>query len=351
MNPIYVIPFLASFLLSLFFTPLIRRLAREKNLVAGCREDRWHKKPTPLLGGVGIFSSLMIVWPTASFVLGYDIHTGFFLPFALGSTAIFFLGLADDIMEIKPQYKLVGQIIIASIVVSLGFQLNWFASKTANQIISIFWIVGITNAFNLLDNMDGLSAGIAFLAGLFLFLTHISLQPISNNAIPALLLLSTFLGSVLGFLIYNFPPASIFMGDAGSLLIGFILAGLTTKAGGMEIGSQANNLFYVLAIPVLILFIPILDTVFVSLMRMLFGRPVSMGGQDHSSHRIVAIGFTERTAVLILYGFAALSGLLAVTITRMPAGVSMALVAIFLLFTLFFWIYLAHVKVYDEKSI
>lgn len=119
----------------------------------------------------------------------------------------------------------------------------------------------------------------------------------------------------------------------------------------MEIGNQANNLVYVMAIPVLILFIPILDTVFVSLMRILFDRPVSVGGQDHSSHRIVAIGFTERTAVLILYGFAVLSGLLAMTITRMPVGVSISLVAMFLLFTLFFWIYLAHVKVYDEKSI
>jgi len=351
MNPIYVLPFLASLLFSLSLTPLIRRLARGKNLVARYREDRWHERPTPLLGGVGIFFSLIIVWPTASFILGYHIHTGFLLPFVLGSTAIFLLGLADDILEIKPQYKLVGQIIVASLVVALGFEVNWLASRTANLLLSIFWIVAITNAFNLLDNMDGLSAGIAFLAGIFLFWAYISLHLGGSNAIPVLLLLSAFLGSVLGFLVYNFHPASIFMGDAGSLLIGFILAGLTTKAAGWGIGSQADSLISVLAIPVLILFIPIIDTTFVSLMRKLLGRPIFLGGKDHSSHRMVAIGFTERTAVLALYGFAVLSGLLAMTIARMPTGMSIVLVAVFLLFTFFFWLYLAHVKVYDEKSV
>jgi UDP-GlcNAc:undecaprenyl-phosphate GlcNAc-1-phosphate transferase len=291
----------------------------------------------------------MVVWQITSFIFGYYASIKPLLPLALGGMAIFILGLVDDLFNINPQHKLVGQVIIASVLVIFGFQVNWFESMTANLVISIFWIVGITNAFNLLDNMDGLSAGIAFIAGLFLFLSQVAsgLQSI----IPAVLFLSVFLGALLGFLIYNFYPASIFMGDSGSLLIGFLLAGLTTEASGLMVGPQSGHLVFVLAIPILILFIPILDTAFVSLMRKLSGRPISRGGQDHSSHRMVAIGFPERTAVLMLYGFAGVSGLLAMAVTRLSLGVSLVLVVIYLLFIIFFWINLARVKVYPEESI
>ena len=351
MSPLhsYTFTFLASFLLSLFLTPLIRHLAVKGNFVARPRDDRWHRRPTGLLGGVSIFFTMMVVWQLASLVSGYDASIEPLLPLALGGMAIFLLGLVDDLFEINLQHKLVGQIIIASVLVVFGFQINWFESMTANLVISIFWIVGITNAFNLLDNMDGLSAGTAFIAGLFLFLS----QVFSGGAsiVPALLFLSVFLGSLLGFLIYNFYPASIFMGDSGSLFIGFLLAGLTTEGSGLMTGARSGHLVSVLAIPILILFIPILDTTFVSLMRKLSGRPISVGGRDHSSHRMVAIGFSERTAVLILYGFAAVSGLLAMTTTRLSLGVSLVLVAIYLLFIIFFWISLARVKVYPEESI
>ncbi|MEE9611006.1 MAG: hypothetical protein V3W19_07120, partial [Desulfatiglandales bacterium] len=313
------------------------------------KDDRWHKRPTGLLGGVSIFFTLMVVWQLASFVFGYNASIKPLLPLALGAIAIFSLGLVDDIFEINPQHKLVGQIIIASLLVFFGFQISWFESKTANLVISIFWIVGITNAFNLLDNMDGLSAGIAFIAGLFLFLPLVSYG--GGSILPALLFLSIYLGSLLGFLIYNFNPASIFMGDSGSLLIGFLLAGLTTDASGLIAGPQSGHLASILVVPILILFIPILDTAFVSLMRKLSGRPISIGGRDHSSHRMVAIGFSERTAVLLLYAFAALSGLLALSLTRLSLGVSLVLVVIYLLFIIFFWVNLAKVKVYPEESI
>jgi len=351
MSPIfvYVFAFAASFLLSLFLTPLIRHLAIKGNFVAKPRDDRWHKRPISLLGGVSIFFTLMVVWQLASFVLGFYTSIKPLLPLALCGMAIFLLGLVDDLLEINPQHKLVGQVIIASVLVIFGFQINWFESMTANLVISIFWIVGITNAFNLLDNMDGLSAGIALIAGLFLFLSQVSSG--IQSIFPAPLFLSVFLGSLVGFLIYNFYPASIFMGDSGSLFIGFLLAGLTTRASGLVVGPQSHHLASVLAIPILILFIPILDTTFVSLMRKLSGRSISIGGQDHSSHRMVAIGFSERTAVLILYSFAAVSGLLAMAITRLSLGVSLVLVVIYLLFIIFFWINLARVKVYPEKSI
>ena len=348
---IYALAFLASLLLSLLLTPLIRQVAVKGDFVARPRDDRWHKKPTSLLGGVSIFLTLMVVWLIASIAVGFDASFRPLLPLAFGCISIFLLGLTDDLFEINPQHKLVGQIIIASVLVVFGFQVNWFESMTANLVISIFWITGIINAFNLLDNMDGLSAGIALIAALFLFLVQVYTSPADNSTFPALLLLSVFIGTILGFLFYNFNPASIFMGDSGSLLIGFLLAGLTTEASGLMIGPQSGHLVSVLAIPILVLFVPILDTTFVSLMRKLSGRSISVGGRDHSSHRMVAIGFSERTAVLLLYGFAAVSGLLAMAVTRFSLGVSLVLVVIYLLFIVLFWIYLARVNVYPEESI
>jgi UDP-GlcNAc:undecaprenyl-phosphate GlcNAc-1-phosphate transferase len=345
----YLLVFLSSFALCLVATPLIRRLAFKADIVSMPRDDRWHTQPTPLLGGVSLFVSLMAVWHLAFFKLALFGAARPFIPLALGCLAIFLLGLTDDLFDINPQHKLVGQIIIASLLVLFGFQIQWFVSRTANLVISIFWIVGITNAFNLLDNMDGLSAGIAFIGGLFLFLS--GLFSGIESAFPALLVLSSSLGTLLGFLVYNFHPASIFMGDSGSLLIGFLIAGLTTKASGLMAGSHSGHLAFVLAIPILILFIPILDTAFVSLMRKISGRPISMGGQDHSSHRMVAIGFSEKKAVLTLYGFAASSGLLALAVRSFALGVSVVLVVMYLLFIVFFWITLARVKVYQDESV
>ncbi|MBW1806065.1 MAG: glycosyl transferase, partial [Deltaproteobacteria bacterium] len=157
---------------------------------------------------------------------------------------------------------------------------------------------------------------------------------------------------ILGFFIYNFNPASIFMGDAGSLFIGFILACMTVMSNtGGSSGGNARHLLSVIAIPILILFVPILDTGFVSVMRKLFRRPISQGGRDHSSHRMVAIGFSERKAVLILYAFSIISGLIALAIGYFNVGTSLLVIILYLLFIIFFWIYLAKVKVYPEDSI
>ncbi len=351
MSPIflYTVAFLSSFILSLLVTLLVRHLAIKGNLVARLRDDRWHRKPTSLLGGISIFFTVMLLWQLVSSISGSYASMRPLLPLALGGMAIFILGLVDDLSEINPQHKLVGQIIIASLLVIFGFQINWFGSVTANLLISIFWIVGVTNAFNLLDNMDGLSAGIALIAGFFLFLSQVCSG--LHGIVPALIFLSVYLGSLGGFLTYNFHPASIFMGDSGSLFIGFTLAGLTTEASGLMAGAGSGHLVSVLAIPILILFIPILDTTFVSLMRKLSGRPISKGGRDHSSHRMVAIGFSEKTAVVVLYGFAAVSGLLAMAVSRLALGVSVVLVTIYLLFVTFFWISLARVKVYPGESV
>lgn len=347
----YSIAFLVAFGGSVLLTPLVRHIAVKYNCVATPREDRWHKKTTGLFGGVSIFFSMMAAWLVISAVFfQFQNYIQPLLPVALGGTAMFFLGLVDDIAEINPQYKLIGQVVVASVLVFFGFQFNWFDSKTANLLISIFWIVGITNAFNLLDNMDGLSAGVACISGVFLFL-WLALMPGGHTlAAPVQLILSAYIGSLLGFLFYNFNPASVFMGDAGSLFIGFMLACLTLIEQPSDV--QAVPLFSqlsVIAIPCLILFIPILDTAFVSFMRKLFARSIFQGGRDHSSHRMVAIGFSERKAVIVLYIFAVISGLLALCIYPLDMGVSIVIITLYLILVLLFWTYLANVEVYSNS--
>ncbi|MFC1823756.1 hypothetical protein ACFL9T_13680 [Thermodesulfobacteriota bacterium] len=343
---------LGSFFLCLVLTPLVRKVAVATGQVAAPRETRWHKKETALMGGVGIFISTMSVWVLAVNLLDWPNLGLPYLPMIICAAVMFALGLADDIFNMDPQHKLAAQIIIISTLMLFGFRLEWTFSKTANLFLSIIWILGITNAFNLLDNMDGLSAGIAFIAGIFLVLTQYMDVGFGSYTGPLLVMSAAYMGALLGFLIYNFNPASIFMGDTGSLFIGFLMANLTiTGSSGKTIGGNVANVLSVIAIPILIVFIPILDTGFVSIMRKLFRRPISQGGRDHSSHRMVAIGFSERRAVLVLYAFAVASGLIALAINYLSVGPTLVIIILYLLFVLFFWIYLARVKVYREESI
>jgi UDP-GlcNAc:undecaprenyl-phosphate/decaprenyl-phosphate GlcNAc-1-phosphate transferase len=347
--PMSLIPFLGSFLLCLGLTPIVRGFAIRTGRIAVPKDTRWHKKETALLGGAAIFASMVTAWFTGSLLLGWEDFGGPYLPVILCASGMFALGLGDDLVNMDPQHKLAGQIVLASIVIYFGFQLEWTPYKPVNLFLSILWIVGITNAFNLLDNMDGLSAGVAFIAGLFIFLLHFLGADTSG---PALLLIVTYLGALLGFLIYNSNPASIFMGDAGSLFIGFLMACLTIVSGrDQAMGGSVAPLLSVIAIPILIVFIPILDTGFVSVMRKLFSRPISQGGKDHSSHRMVAIGLSERKAVLILYGFSVTSGFMALGLRYMQLGPALLLTVLYLLLVTFFWVYLARVKVYAEESI
>jgi UDP-GlcNAc:undecaprenyl-phosphate GlcNAc-1-phosphate transferase len=219
------------------------------------------------MGGVAIFVAFSIAVVATLFLFPVEGALSRYLPLFLSSLLIFLLGLIDDIYHLPPQTKLVGQIIAAALLVFFGFKIDWFTSYTLNTFVSVFWIVGITNAFNLLDNMDGLAVGVAFISSLFLALITL----LSPGHVPGdgqLMLLVLFMGTLLGFLLYNFHPASIFMGDSGSLLIGFLMAGITTHQRIFH----SSHILPIIMVPVLILFIPILDTGFVSVMRTLFGR-------------------------------------------------------------------------------
>jgi UDP-GlcNAc:undecaprenyl-phosphate GlcNAc-1-phosphate transferase len=277
-------------------TPFAKRLAFRVNAVSQPKADRWNDKPVPLLGGVALYG--------AAIGAGTLVHGlgGLVLPVVLAGSAMFALGLVDDLMPLKPSTKLTAQIAIACAVLTAGAVLDWTESAVVNALLTIVWVVGITNAFNLLDNMDGLCAGIAAIAG-------IAFASSIGFAEPSLVRYAGLLGGAgAAFLVFNFKPASIFMGDSGSLFIGSSFAVLAIVS---EHNAQSGVLSSV-AVPALLLLIPIFDTAFVTVSRKLSARSASTGGRDHTSHRLVALGFSESQAVLILYGLAAAAAATAV---------------------------------------
>ena len=274
--------------------PVIRRLSVRFKLVSIPRDDRWSRKAIPILGGGGVFFGFVL----AILLTGREAaiaHPGLIM----GAILMFGLGLWDDAKELSPTIKLIAQIMIAVLTVFSGYRTGFFDNELLNILMTVIWLVGITNALNLVDNMDGLAAGIAVIAAGFMAL-FFSLNP-EDGAL--LIIIAALIGGVLGFLVFNFPPAKVFMGDSGSLLIGFTLASLAIART-----PQASNVFAVLGVPALLFALPILDTTFVTVTRIMRGQSPARGGQDHTSHRLVAFGLSERQTVLVLYGVAGLSG-------------------------------------------
>ncbi len=341
LNP-YIIT-VVSIILSVVLTYSVRTFARRYDFVAKPKSDRWHKKPTALLGGISIFLTTVIVYllfvpktPQSWIILA-------------GSSFLFVVGLVDDILFIKPYQKLIGQFIGVGMILGLpaiigveALILPWTGLEIVDLWLTAFWLIGITNAINLLDNMDGLSAGIAAIAAFTLALgLGAGGQPFE------LLFICGFIGALVGFLVFNFNPASIFMGDAGSMFVGFFLASsvLLNQTGG-----RSRSIVSVLAVPALILFVPIFDTTFVTILRKIWGRKASQGGRDHTSHRLVALGLSERSAVLMLYAFAIFAGIISLFVRELPTTQSLALIAVFTMILTIIGVYLAKVKVYEEQE-
>jgi UDP-GlcNAc:undecaprenyl-phosphate GlcNAc-1-phosphate transferase len=286
--------FVGAFGLGAVGTLLTRTAARRVGFVAKPRAERWHAKPTALAGGVGIFVAFLL----AALWVGGPLR----LPVLLGAALMFALGLADDILMLRPRYKLSVQLMVAVATALAGPALPWTPFPIVNQAITVFWLVGITNAVNLLDNMDGLSGGVACISALVQGIFFV----VQGQA-PEAALCFALAGACGGFLLFNFNPASIFMGDAGALFLGYTLASLALHQNY----GRSRGLLAVMAGPILVLLIPIFDTTFVTITRMLQGRPISQGGRDHTSHRLVLLGLSERAAVLTLWGLSLCAGAMA----------------------------------------
>ncbi len=289
-----LIGFAAALLLSLSITAVVRRIAVRAALVDAPRGDRWHRRPVPRLGGIAIYvaftGSLLFIErpPLSNEILGL----------LAGGAAIFLVGLIDDLRPLESRTKLILLIVCAVIPAIAGVRFTFFPALLGVP-LAIVWILGITNAFNWLDNMDGVAAGVAVIATLNLVLFDLLFN--GGTVAPLALLLA---GAALGFLVHNLPPARIFMGDSGSGFLGFTVAMIAVIGSYRDV----SNVLLAVLVPAMILAVPIFDTAMVTLMRVLNHRPVLRGGRDHPAHRLVAMGLPERRAVALLYSLSAMAG-------------------------------------------
>ncbi|EFO80418.1 glycosyl transferase family 4 [Oscillochloris trichoides DG-6] len=296
---------LVALTFSVVTTPLARRTALRTGVVAIPRVRDLHLAPVPLLGGTAIYGGFVV----ALLLFGDQRHIRELVAILLGATLISLFGLVDDRWGLRASIKLLGQLLAGGILILGGTQIWLFEQAWLNWAITLFWVVGITNALNLLDNMDGLSGGVATIAAAFFLLLAAMNEPrqVLVGAMAAALM-----GGCIGFLRYNLNPATIFMGDTGSLFIGFILAAL-----GIKLRFLANTPVVTWMVPLAVLGLPILDTSLVFVSRLRRGRnPFTTPGKDHLSHRFVALGMSKREAVLTCYLIAGACGLVGIYLTQ-----------------------------------
>jgi UDP-GlcNAc:undecaprenyl-phosphate GlcNAc-1-phosphate transferase len=330
----YWVTFLLAFSISLVLVIFIRWLETRVGFLDQPRHDRWHDRPTPHLGGIGIFFSF-----AAAIFFTLDLDQ---MPWGIliAAGTAFGLGLFDDIRYLSPQGKLVGLFLASFVVIAFGNITAFFPWWFANILISFIWVVGIANALNLLDNMDGLAGGTALIVSGFLAYLF---WKMGNDVFFTLSI--AIVGSVLGFWLFNFPPASIFMGDSGSLFLGLTLASLAIARE-----PQASNVFAIIGIPTLIFLLPILDTVLVSITRLLRGLSPFQGGRDHTSHRLVALGLNERQTVLVLMSVAFISGLAAILLEAYSYFLSLVLIPVVVLIFALVTAYLGQMKIVEVSD-
>ncbi len=300
-----VIIFISALLFALAGTPLARRLAPQLGIIDQPSARKVHVKPIPLLGGAAIYVGAVL---TLVLLTDNPFRSSELAGILIGATILALLGLWDDWASLQAGFKLLIQVGAAIVLIISGVRVQLPVPPAINIAITIFWVVGITNAINLLDNMDGLSGGISAIAAAFFVLLAAMNGQVLVGALAA-----AVMGACLGFLVYNFNPATIFMGDAGSLFLGFVLAGLGIKLRF----PHAPTPWITWMVPVLILGVPIFDTTLVVLSRLRRGvNPFTTAGKDHTSHRLTRFGLSHREAVMTLYLVAGACGLAAVYISQ-----------------------------------
>ena len=265
-----------------------------RRLVAIPSADRWHSTPTPSLGGIGIFAGFSAGLFGAAAAGAFHLDEAFLGIY--GAVALVFAaGLADDVFGLPPLAKLGAQGGAAAIVLATGTHVQLISNQVLGDAIAVLWLIGVANAFNLLDNMDGLAATLAAIAFAFFAVDAVTVHP--NDASLAFALAGSL--ACIGFLPFNLrwrKRALVFMGDSGSQMLGFALAALGLTSSWRVAGTTVATLI----LPVLVLAVPILDTTLVTVARLADGRPIYQGGRDHSSHRLVRLGLPERHAVALL---------------------------------------------------
>ncbi len=297
---------LTALVFSILVTPLARRAALRTGVVSVPRSRDIHIDPVPLLGGAAIYIAFVL----AFLFIDSRAYIREALGILMGATLVALFGLVDDRWGLSAKVKLVGQVLGGILMLVGGVQVQLFAVEWLNWVVTLLWVVGITNALNFLDNMDGLSAGIAAIAASFFLLLATMNEPrqVLVGAMAAALV-----GACIGFLRYNLNPSTlIFMGDAGSLFLGFILAAIAIK-----LRFPSNVTLVTWMVPLCVLSVPIFDTSLVVISRLRRRvNPFTTAGKDHLSHRFVALGMSKREAVLTCYLIAGACGQVGTYLTQ-----------------------------------
>jgi UDP-GlcNAc:undecaprenyl-phosphate GlcNAc-1-phosphate transferase len=339
--------FTASFVLSLTLTTIAIFLAPRMGFFDLPGDRKIHTQPIPYGGGIAIFITIYFLliagWvvlhftPNSSLLEILKIHlkglvsikvVTQLLGILLGGLIIFITGLIDDIKGLSPKVKLLAGFVAASVVIYTGTLITAFVPLMAvNWVITALWIVGITNAFNLLDNMDGLCSGVAIIASAILMTICLQAGEIFVTAFIVL-----FLGSISGFWIYNYNPAKIFLGDSGSLLIGYFLSVITILPTFYDI-NQENAKTFSIFLPIIILAIPIFDTLSVIFIRIKNKKSIFEGDKNHFSHRLVSLGLSQQQAVLLIYLVCISTGISTLLLLKLDnIGSSLLLIQVIFIF-------------------
>lgn len=327
----YLYLLVISFAASAASTPLLCKMAIKLDITDHPSDRKVHAKPIPYLGGIAFFiavsCSILYVFLFIPYMLDVQVSLTQLLVLYFVSMAFLILGIVDDALSVQPGTKLVVQAILSLILVSAGFGVNQITSPFGGVIplgwlgwlISMVWILTIVNAINFIDGLDGLAAGIVFFAALANF--GIALQPWQHFVCMISIML---MGATLGFLPYNFSPARIFMGDAGSLYLGSLLAGVSL------ISNTKGATVMSLSLPLVILSIPLLDTLLTVIRRGKRGFHLFKADREHIHHRLLRLGFTDRQAVLFLYGLCFLLSISALLAAKLPDQYTFLFILVFL---------------------
>jgi UDP-GlcNAc:undecaprenyl-phosphate GlcNAc-1-phosphate transferase len=321
--PILVVGFAAA----LGLTPVSRQIAIRFGVVDKPNQRKIHTDHKPLMGGLAIYLafvlSLLLFSPERLMT-----ELGAILA---GATVLTVVGLLDDRFNLGIRIRLVAMSIAAIILIFAGIQIRLFNNPLIDYPLTVIWVLAITNAMNFLDNMDGLCAGLtAICAAFFLIIGLMQGLPMVS------ILAAALVGSAVGFLTYNFNPASTFMGDMGALVLGFALAVLGIK---LEFGTQPLDVTWM--VPLLVLAVPIFDINLVVITRLLEGRSPAEAGKDHTSHRLMSVGFNQRKTLFIMYGSCVLFGTIGLLVSAAPPDIAMriGLAGLGLLAGLFVWMF------------
>ncbi|AJQ25915.1 MULTISPECIES: glycosyltransferase family 4 protein [Pelosinus] len=317
----YIVAFTIALAVAYFATPRVKDFAIKVGALDAPDDRKVHTKPIPRMGGLAIYAAFVLA-VLASMYVSREV-----MGLLVGGTVILIVGIIDDLKPLPARVKLLGQIIAAAVLVMFDIKIEWLTNPFGEMIyveylaipLTILWVVGLTNTVNLIDGLDGLAAGVSTIASVTILL--VALQ---QNFWTVAVLTAALAGSALGFLQHNFNPAKIFMGDTGSMFLGYMLAAISI------LGTVKSAATIALIVPIVALGLPILDTAFAIIRRYMSGRPIFKPDKGHLHHRLLEMGLTQKQAVLLMYVMSGCLGLSAIALTEVNKSFGALIIVVLL---------------------